>query len=186
MRKMSQNLTAGILQTNFKEDACSLISNDKSFIFMNHVEKSPAFWKRFQLKVLAMISQHDCPTFFLNLSCADLQWRDIFSMIFKMNNKTPSKEIIGNRSYYEHCEMLNKHPLFAARHFHCRVELFFTAVLPVHREILCKIQHSAHFHSFFGLASARSCKVSVVGKNWLVTQFSQKQLKGFFWFFALS
>ena len=47
------------------------------------------------------------------------------------------------------------------------------------------------FFSFIGLASARSYKIGVVGKigwlfGWLVTQFSQKQLKGFFCFLAWS
>ena len=46
----------------------------------------------------------------------------------------------------------------------------------------------------FGSASVRSYRIGVVGNNclvgwlvgWLVTQFSQKRLEGFFWFFAWS
>ena len=33
---------------------------------------TPAFWKRFQLEVLAMIRPLGCPTSFMTLSCADL------------------------------------------------------------------------------------------------------------------
>ena len=86
-----------------------------------------------------MIRQLGCPTFFLTLSCADLQWKDIFSIIFKMTNKALSKEMIDNLNYFERCEMLNNHPVFVARHFQYRVEVFFFVML-IQGEILGKIQ----------------------------------------------
>ena len=52
---------------------------------MNYVKGSPAFWKRFQIDVLAMIIQLGCPTLFVTLSCADLRWDELIQIISLVN-----------------------------------------------------------------------------------------------------
>ena len=64
MRKVSGSLTAGMLSQNFKEVVNSFVAQDQCFLFMNNIKGTPAFWKRFQLEVLAMIRQLGCPRFF--------------------------------------------------------------------------------------------------------------------------
>ena len=96
---------------------------------MNKIKRSPAYWKRFQFEVLAMIRQLGCPTFYLTLSCADLHWPELFSIISKIDKKPLSMEEINQLNYFERCKMLNENPLFVARHFQHRVELLFAEVL---------------------------------------------------------
>lgn len=48
---------------------------------MNSVKGSPAYWKKIESEVLAMLKQFNFPTFFLNLSFADLRWNDIIYII---------------------------------------------------------------------------------------------------------
>ena len=62
---MQSNLTAGILPQNYTETIITLIANDEAFNFMNTLKGTPAYWKRFQLVVLAMIKQLGVPTFSL-------------------------------------------------------------------------------------------------------------------------
>ena len=63
----SNNLTAGILSQNYTKTIKSLIVNDEA-TFMNTLKGTPAYWKRFQIEVLAMIKQLGLPTFFITLS----------------------------------------------------------------------------------------------------------------------
>ena len=77
----SNNLTAGILSQNYTETIKSLIANNEAFNFMNTQKGTPAYWKRFQLEVLAMIKQLGLPTFFITLSCADLRWHELIEII---------------------------------------------------------------------------------------------------------
>ena len=72
-----------------------------------------------------MIRQLGCPTFFLTLSCADLQWNDLICIISKINGTPLSDEDINALSYFERCKLLNDNPVFVARHFQYRVELLF-------------------------------------------------------------
>ena len=68
MQKIKSNdLTAGILTQNYTDTIKSLITNDEAFNFMNTLKGNPAYWKRFQLEVLARIKQLGLPTFFITL-----------------------------------------------------------------------------------------------------------------------
>lgn len=47
MKKMcGNNLTAGMLSSNFKETVKSFIANDEAFNFMNSIKGTPAYWKK--------------------------------------------------------------------------------------------------------------------------------------------
>ena len=118
MKKFSSsNVTAGMLSKNFKKTVETLVTSDKGYVFMNTIKGTPAFWKRFQLEVLAMIRQLGCPTFFMTLSCADLHWNDLIANIFKLKRQKMSDENINNLSYFQKCEILNENPVFVACHF---------------------------------------------------------------------
>ena len=78
MKKVpGNNLTAGMFSQSYRETVANFIANDEAFSFMNGIKGTPAYWKIFLLKVLAMVKQLGAPTFFLTLSCADLRWPEL-------------------------------------------------------------------------------------------------------------
>ena len=138
----SNNLTAGIFSQNYTETIKSLIANDEAFIFMNTLKETPAYWKRFQLEVLAMIKQLGLPTYFITLSCADLRWHELIEIIYKLNEgDILTDEDIHSMNYFDKAKIANSNPVFLARHFKYRVEAFFKEI--VSDGPLGKIKHYA-------------------------------------------
>ena len=84
---------------------------------MSSIKGTPAYWKNVFHQVLAMVKKLGTATFFLTLSCADLRWNELISIIFKLNRVDFSDEEAGEMSYHERCDALNKNPVFFARHF---------------------------------------------------------------------
>ena len=62
----------------------------------NTIKGTPAYWKRFLYKVLAMVKQLGIPTFFMTLSCADLHWNELISIIVKLNVENLQEKSINN------------------------------------------------------------------------------------------
>ena len=118
-----------MLRKNFKKTVETLVTSDKGFVFKNTIKEIPEFWKRFQLEVLAMISPLGCQTVFMTLSLADLHWNDLIANIFKLKRQNISEERIKNMSYFQKCETFSENPVFIARHFQYRIEVFFTEIL---------------------------------------------------------
>ena len=158
MKKAAGNVTAGMLCGSTRKTVQSMVASDQGYIFMNTIKGSPAYWKRFQLEVLAMIRQLGCPTFFLTLSAADLQWNELVHLLTKLDGQHLTDEEIQNLSYFERCKILNSNPVFVARDFQYRVEIFFTEIL-VGNDATGKLKYyairvefqfrgSAHIHSF--------------------------------------
>ena len=86
MRKVTSNpLTAGMLSSNFNEKLKEFIASDQAFTFMNSIQGTPAYWKKFLFDVLAMVKQLGAPTFFMTLSSADLKWNELVSIINKLH-----------------------------------------------------------------------------------------------------
>ena len=65
MKKVTGQLTAGRF-ANYDESVKQFVSNDQGFLFMNQIKGTPAYWKKFQREVLAMVKQLGCPTFVFN------------------------------------------------------------------------------------------------------------------------
>ena len=121
MRKVAfGTLTAGMVSKNFKENVKKFIARDKGYSFMNVIKGAPAYWKKFLYGVLAMVKQLVMPTFFLTLSCADLRWNELISIISKLNGLNISDEDINQMPYLERCDT----PALAVRHFQYTVEIF--------------------------------------------------------------
>ena len=130
MKKVGGNqLNAGMLSQNFKEKVKEFISNEQGYSFMNTIKGTPAYWKRFLQEVLAMVKQLGLPTFFLTLSCADLRWNDLVSIIKKLEGVAMTEEEINSLPYLERCKILNSNPVLVARHFQYRVEVFFKEII---------------------------------------------------------
>ena len=65
----------------------------------------------------------------MTLSCADLRWNELVSIISKLNGLNLSEGDIKNLDYFKRCEILNNNPVLLARHFQYRVEVFFKEIL---------------------------------------------------------
>ena len=142
MKKSLGNVTAGMLASNLKQTVQSAIAANSGFTFMNTIKGSPAYWKCFQLEVLAMMRQFGCHTFFMTLSAADLHWDELVLIISKFHGSPMSDSDVKNLSYMQRCAILNSNPVFVARHFQYRVESFFVVLL-FNAKVLGKITYYA-------------------------------------------
>ena len=71
-----------------------------------------------------MVRQLGAQNFFLTLSCVDLRWNELISVIFKLNSIDISDEEFVKMSYHERCDTSNKNPVLVAKHFQSRLEMF--------------------------------------------------------------
>ena len=136
---MAGQLTAGRF-ANYDESVKRFVSNDQGFLFMNQIKGTPAYWKKFQRDVLAMVKQLDCPTF-LTLSCADLRWNELVETISKLNSLGLIKENAEGLNYFERYNILNSNAVLLARHFQHRVEIFFKEILIIRDGPLGKVKY---------------------------------------------
>ena len=113
MKKVTGQLIAGMF-ANYHESVKRFVSNDQGLLFMNQIKGTPAYWKKSQREVLAVVEQLGCPTFFLTLSCADLRWNELVHIISKLNSLGLTKKNVA---------------VLVARHFQYRVEIFFKEIL---------------------------------------------------------
>ena len=87
---------------------------------MSSIKGIPAYWK-FLDQVLAMTQQLGKPKLLLTLSCANLRWNKLISIIYKLNGVDTADRM----PYHERCDALNKIPVLVATHFQYTVEVFF-------------------------------------------------------------
>jgi hypothetical protein len=80
-------------------------------------------------------------TWFLTLSCADLQWPETIQAIGKQHRKHFTDKDVNNMSYEEKCNWLRQNPVTAARHFDHRLQSFFKDVIQSTAEPLGKVVH---------------------------------------------
>ena len=59
---------------------------------MKQIRESPAYWKKFQSEVSAIVKQLGFPAFFLTLSWADIHWNDLVEILAKWENMNFSEE----------------------------------------------------------------------------------------------
>ena len=62
-------------------------------------------------QVLVMVKQLEKPTFVPLFSCAGLQWKELISIIVKINGIDIADEDIDKPSYHERCDTLNNNPV---------------------------------------------------------------------------
>lgn len=143
LRKMRGNdVTAGRLRGG-SNDLQRLIFSDQAFLFLQKIPGSPSYWKKFQNEVLAMVKQLGMPTWFMTLSCADLRWKELLTIICKCHHINLSPDQLADLSYEEKCKLLNLNPVITARHYQYRVETFFKEILLSKLQPLGKIVYYA-------------------------------------------
>ena len=109
-----------------KDSVQWFVRNNKGFTFMNQIKGTPAYWKKFQSEVLAMLKQLEYSTFFLTPSYADFHWNYLVEIIAKLENINLSEEQIYSLDYFWRCKTANSNPVTLVRHFQYRVEFFFS------------------------------------------------------------
>ena len=153
----SGTLTAGAVKSNFKESVERFVGSDNTFSFMSSVKGTPAYWKQLLYDVLAMVKQLEVPTYFLTLSRPDLRWEGLPYIVNRLNNFGFTEEELKNLSYQERCNLFNNDPVLLARHFQCKVEVFFKGIIldgPLDKRKYYAIRiefqerSSPHAHSF--------------------------------------
>ena len=117
--------------------------NDQAFLFLQQIPGSPPYWKKSQNEVLAMVKQLGMPTWFMTLSCADLQWKELLTIICKCHRVNLSPDELTDLSYDDKCKLLNLNPVITARHYQYRVETFFKEILLSELQPLGKIIYYA-------------------------------------------
>ena len=139
VQKVKTNqLTDGMLSRKFKESVRSFVAKDEAYNFMNTIIVHRHIGKCFFLKFW----QLGLPTFFTTLSCADLRWNELVSIISKLNGLNLSEDDIKNLDYFKICEILNDNPVLLARHFQYRVEVFLKEIIidaPLRKVKYCAI-----------------------------------------------
>lgn len=75
-----------------------------------------------------MVKQLGLPTFFMILSCVDLHWNKLISIIAQMNGENLDDNDMGKMDFFERCTYLDLQPVLLARHFQNRVEMFFKVI----------------------------------------------------------
>ena len=159
----SDKLTAGMPSGDFKEKVCEVIATDQAFSFMSCIKGTPAYWKKFLFDVLAMVKQLGIPIFFLTLSCANLRWNELISILGKLSKMNLSESDISDFSHQDRCNLLNSNPTLVARHLQYCVEVFFKEIVTdgplgktkcyaIHVEF--QIRGSPHIHSFLWVVNA--------------------------------
>ena len=63
---------------------------------MSSIKGTPAYWEKFLFQVLGMVKQVGLATIFMTLSCADLQWDELISIIGKLKGEKLSSERISS------------------------------------------------------------------------------------------
>ena len=76
-----------------------------------------------------MVKQLGLPTFFITLSCADLQWNELLLIIAELRVDVLSEDSTNEMELFERCRYLNLNPVLLARHFQYRVETFFKVIV---------------------------------------------------------
>ena len=111
------------MATNHKDTIQTFLGSSDTFSFMSSVKGIPSYWKQFLFDVLAMVKQLGIPTFLLTLSCSNLKWDELTSIIHKLNNFISFDIGLKNLIYGEHCKYLNSNPVLVAHHFQHRVQV---------------------------------------------------------------
>ena len=177
MRKVaSDNLTAGMLCSNFKEKVKDFVASDQAFTFMSGIKGTPAYWEKFLFDILALVRHLGCPNFFMTLSSADLRWNELVSIISDISKLQLSEEDILKMSYQDRCNLLNSNPVLVARHFQYIVEIFFKEIVTdgpigktkyyaIHTEF--QVRGSPHIHCFLWIWNAPALSESTVDDDYV-------------------
>ena len=170
-----------MINKNVKQCVQQFVANDQGYTFTSSIKGTPAYWEKFKSECLAIVRQLAVPSFFLTLSCADLRWHELVSIITKLNFSDLNPADISNLSYHNRCDILNSNPV--ARHFQYRVELFVKLLVangPLGKtkyyaiRVEFQVRGSPHIHSFIGIENAPKLTAGKIDMLWVDSIISAK------------
>ena len=115
---------------------------------MGNIKGTPAYWKKKLCEVLSMVKQLGLQTFLMTLSCADLQWDELISIIASLQGEILTQEGRDHMDVFARCAYLSQNPVLLARHFQYRIEMFFEVIVEF------QVRGSPHVHSFLWVHDA--------------------------------
>ena len=107
----------------------AFLSKDEAYQFMGNIKGTPACWKKNLCEVLSIVKQLGLQTFLMTLSCADLQWDELISIIASLQGEILTQEEIDHMDFFGRCAYLSQNPVLLARHFQYRIEMFFEVII---------------------------------------------------------
>ena len=96
----SRSLTASDLRSNVQK-LKNIVFQDQAYLFLRHVPGSPPYWQKVMYEVVATVKQFGIPTWFRTLSCADLRWPELFSIIGRTKSLNFTDAQVDTLSYNE-------------------------------------------------------------------------------------
>ena len=122
----------GMTAEQARNEECveAIVKNDHGYYIFKQLRNSPAYLESRKKDVYAMIRQLGIPTWFISLSSADTQWRDLLKILSTLNeNVNYTDEHIENLSWEQKIKLIQKDPVTCSRYFEHRVQQFITLVL---------------------------------------------------------
>jgi len=102
-----------------------------------------------------MVRQLGCPTWFVSLSAADLQWPELLTLTARQRGQLLSQDDVPQLSWKQNCEILQSNPVTAARHLLMSFLFLFMIA-----------RHPSHIDSFFDCLSPSFQPVQYAGTTY--------------------
>lgn len=101
-----------------KENINSLIARNEANLFLRTIRSSPQYWEWKKMELNSMITQLGCPTFFITLSPAEIDWDELIVLLVKtLRDEDISQETASQMDRNEKIELVSKDPITVARYF---------------------------------------------------------------------
>ena len=95
-----RHVISQMLTNHFSETVKAFLSKDEAYQFMGNIKGTPAYWKKILFEVLNMAKQLGLPTFFMTLSCADLPWDKLISIIASFRGEILMQEEMDHMDFF--------------------------------------------------------------------------------------
>ena len=138
--KRSTPLNAGTVRKDIKSNPDF---PENYYGFMRSIRGSPAYWNTAKLDLFAMIKDLGPPTWFLTLSANDMNWKDLLSVLCKVEGLPTSEDYIESLPKSQKIKLMNSNPITTARHFCKRLHHF------IHKVILSDVQPIGPVRNYF-------------------------------------
>lgn len=96
-----------------------IIEKDNAFHILRNITGSPAYWEQQKKNVMAMVRQLGICTFFVTMSAAETQWKELHKILMK-TVKGIDNANVDNLTFEEKAELIRNDPVTCALYFEHR------------------------------------------------------------------
>lgn len=112
-----EGLNAGnALDGSYINDA---IAKDNAFHILRNITGSPSYWEQQKKNVMAMVRQLGICTFFVTMSAAETQWKDLHRILMKTVKGVDDADV-DSLTFEEKAELIRSDPVTCALYFEHR------------------------------------------------------------------